>query len=160
MTVIVLLVASESRICFPSSSILSERSSPSRVRKAAPTGAPLTVPPSQIPPLVNPGSFRDDQRISEGKQTRGKEQKRIPRQSLILPYHNNPRGSPYHSRSLRFACPQPAMRRARNQPRIELRMVRIVLKKSRTGRWPGEGLAQFGYRYWSSENSPDRTRQP
>src|ERR1700680_4216729 len=34
----------ESRICFPSSSILSERSSPSRVRNAAPFGAPWTAP--------------------------------------------------------------------------------------------------------------------
>ena len=34
----------ESRICFPSSLILSERSSPSRFRMAAPIGAPLTAP--------------------------------------------------------------------------------------------------------------------
>ena len=37
-------IDSESRICFPSCSILSERSSPSRVRNAAPFGAPWTAP--------------------------------------------------------------------------------------------------------------------
>src|ERR1039457_5209901 len=44
------------RLAFPSSAIISERSSPSRVRFAAPnTGAPLTAPGRSEQPLLTRG---------------------------------------------------------------------------------------------------------
>jgi hypothetical protein len=49
----------ESRTCFPSLSMISERSSPSRVRFAVPNGAPWTAPVRSEQPFPSRGKARE-----------------------------------------------------------------------------------------------------